>query len=87
MAPVQAHFTLGDNTSGYPYHIDDFDPHVSGVIGYVWPGGGENVYTGGASAAGMNPYTTISTILPPGYVPPYPTDSLAAAGVWPGMWP
>jgi hypothetical protein len=87
IAPVQAHFTLGDNTPGYPYHINDFDPHVPGVIGYVWPGGGENVYTGGALAAGMNPYTTVSSILPPGYVPPYPTYSLGLAGLPnTGMW-
>ena len=38
--PVQAHFTLGDLTATYPYHANDFDAHLSGVIGYVWPGGG-----------------------------------------------
>ena len=42
--PVQAHFTLGDLTGTYRYHANDFDPHVPGVIGYVWPGGGQNTW-------------------------------------------
>ena len=44
--PVSAHFTLGDLTGTYRYHANDFDPHVPGVIGYVWPGGGQNAYGG-----------------------------------------
>jgi hypothetical protein len=43
--PVQASFTLGDLTGTYRYHANDFDPHVPGVIGYVWPGGGQNAYS------------------------------------------
>ena len=62
--PVQAHFTLGNLTGTYPYHANDFDPHVSGVIGYVWPGGGQNTYSGFPNAA--------SVALSPGYQSPYP---------------
>src|SRR5208283_2108055 len=62
--PVQATFTLGQLTGTYPYHELDFDPHVSGVIGYVWPGGGENSYSGAPNFA--------SNTLYPGYQAPYP---------------
>ena len=62
--PVSAHFTLGDLTPTYRYHANDFDPHVPGVIGYVWPGGGLNAYSG--SPASVNPATG------PGYQSPYP---------------
>jgi len=64
MNPVQAHFTLGDTTGSYPWHQNDFDPHVSGVIGYVWPGGGENTYGGSPNFA--------SSVNYPGYQSPYP---------------
>ena len=63
-APVQAHFTLGDYTSTPPYHTNDW-VHLPGVIGYVWPGGGEGSY---ANAAGLN---FISSQLPPGYQSPF----------------
>ena len=62
--PVQAHFTLGDLTGTFRYHANDFDPHVPGVIGYVWPGGGQNAYDGFPNVAGAN--------LAPGYQSPYP---------------
>jgi hypothetical protein len=62
--PVQASFTLGDLTGTPRYHANDFDPHVAGVIGYVWPGSGENAYQGFPSIAGTN--------LSPGYQSPYP---------------
>jgi hypothetical protein len=78
LAPVQAHFTLGLNTPNYPYHVDDFDPHVPGVIGYVWPGGGENTYLGTPSY--------VTNVISPGYVPPYPVNSLTAAGRYPSPW-
>jgi hypothetical protein len=63
-SPVQAHFTLGDLTGAYPYHKNDFDPHVNGVIGYVWPGSGQNAYDGFPNLA--------SSSLAPGYQSPYP---------------
>ena len=70
LAPVQAHFTLGNSTEGvYPYTANDFDPHVKGVIGYVWPGGGENTYLGSP--------TGVTNVVGPGYVPPYPNPSIA----------
>ena len=65
LAPVQAHFTLGQNTPNYPFTQQNFDPHVTGVIGYVWPGGGENTYNGYP--------TTVNPLLSPGYVAPYPS--------------
>ena len=64
VSPVQAHFTLGNLTGTYRFHSEDFDPHVSGVVGYVWPGGGLNSYTGVPNAA--------SSVLSPGYQSPYP---------------
>lgn len=35
VTPVQAHFTPGDLTGTIRYHANDFDPHVSGLIGYI----------------------------------------------------
>jgi len=61
--PVHGHFTLGDLTGTPRYHVHDFD-HVTGVIGYVWPGGGLNAYAGSPDAA--------SSTLSPGYQSPYP---------------
>ncbi|MGA8904753.1 MAG: carboxypeptidase-like regulatory domain-containing protein [Candidatus Bathyarchaeia archaeon] len=46
------------------YHSNDFDPHVPGVIGYVWPGSGLNSYLGFPNVA--------SDVLSPGYQSPYP---------------
>jgi len=69
--PVSAHFTLGDLTGSYRFHANDFDPHVPGVIGYVWPGGGQNAYAGGYGAsANVN--------FGPGYHSPYPGGKPAA---------
>ena len=64
VAPVQAHFTIGNLTSTYRFHRFDFDPHISGPIGYVWPGGGQNAYDGSPNLA--------SATLSPGYESPYP---------------
>ncbi|MGO9643953.1 MAG: hypothetical protein ACLPY5_04310 [Candidatus Bathyarchaeia archaeon] len=66
--PVHATFTLGQLTGSYPFHELDFDPHVSGVVGYVWPGGGENSYSGAPNFA--------SNTLYPGYQSPYPCTSV-----------
>jgi len=63
-SPVQAHFTLGDLTGTPRYHSNDFDPHVPGVIGYVWPGSGLNSYLGFPNIA--------SDVLSPGYQSPFP---------------
>jgi hypothetical protein len=63
-AVVQAHFTLGDLTGTFRYHANDFDPHVPGVVGYVWPGGGQNTWGGSPNFANVNNA--------PGYQSPYP---------------
>src|SRR5208283_4773763 len=62
--PVSATFTLGDMTGTYRYHANDFDPHVPGVVGYVWPGGGQNTWGGSPNFASVNNA--------PGYQSPYP---------------
>ncbi len=83
LAPVQAHFTLGLNNEGaYPYTVTNFDPHIPGVIGYVWPGGGEDTYDG--SPTGSVPNTL--KIVGPGYVAPYPVNALTKAGLYPTIW-
>src|SRR5208337_1773071 len=64
---VKADFTLGALTPSYPFHQQDFDPHVSGVIGYVFPGGGLAALTGSPGTA--------SSVLSPGYQAPYPCTS------------
>jgi len=79
LAPVQAHFTLGSSSPVYPWTTSNFDPHVSGVIGYVWPGGGENTYDGYPTLVGTG-YQ-----LPPGYVAPYPIKSLQANAFLKGL--
>ena len=64
IVPTQASFTLGNLSGTNPYDINNFDPHVAGPIGYVWPGSGENAYAGFPNVAADN--------LPPGYQSPYP---------------
>jgi hypothetical protein len=66
MIPVQAHYTLGNSTNATPYHVNDFDPHVVGAIGYVWPGGGENTYSGYPGWTGNT-----APPGPPGYIAPW----------------
>jgi hypothetical protein len=73
MVPAQAHFTLGSSSPVYPWTTNNFDPHVDGVIGYVWPGGGENTYLGAPTA--------VSNIVAPGYIAPYPTNSIAGSAL------
>jgi hypothetical protein len=81
VAPAYAHYTLGDLTSTYRYHANDFDNHVSGLIGYVWPGGGQNAYTGSPSLYSNSLYY--------GYQSPYPCGGAAgpACGALPGSPP
>ncbi len=62
--PVNAHFTLGNLTGTFRYHANDFDPHVAGPVGYVWPGSGNNAYSGFPNVA--------TSALSPGYQSPYP---------------
>ena len=67
VGPVQAHFTLGNLVGTAPYDINNFDPHVPGVIGYVWPGSGQCAYVGFPNQANDN--------CPPGYQSPYPSGN------------
>ena len=60
VAPVKAHFTLGNLIPSFRFHSDDFDPHLAGPTAYVWPGGGLSSYTGFGDG------------FPPGYQSPYP---------------
>jgi hypothetical protein len=73
--PVQAHFTLGNLTGKYPYHANQYDPHVTGFIGYVWPGGGSAAYSGAFGTAGPNANINAAGGFSPGYVSPYPATS------------
>ncbi len=66
---VTGHFTVGINTPVPRFRVNDYDPHVSGPIGYVWPGGAFSFLTGGVSpgtAWGGSPAAI------PGYQTPYP---------------
>ncbi|HXX72914.1 MAG TPA: carboxypeptidase-like regulatory domain-containing protein [Candidatus Acidoferrales bacterium] len=67
IAPAQAHFTLGNLSATSPYDINNFDPHVAGPIGYVWPGSGECAYDGFPNEASDN--------CAPGYQSPYPNGN------------
>ncbi|HKM50328.1 MAG TPA: hypothetical protein VJZ75_04035 [Candidatus Bathyarchaeia archaeon] len=72
--PVAATFTLGDLSGTYRYHGNDFDPHLqlgNGVVGYVWPGGGQNAYSGFPNVGSVNSA--------PGYQSPYPGGKPGAA--------
>ncbi len=67
--PVTGHFTVGINTPVPRFRANDYDRHVSGPIGYVWPGGAFSFLTGGVSpgtAWAGNPASI------PGYQTPYP---------------
>jgi len=74
VTPVFAHTTLGDLTGTSPYRVNDNEldipgeSHVPGPLGYVWPGGGLDTYSGIASN-------------PPGYQSPFTNQQpLQAAG-------
>ncbi len=67
MVPTQAHFTLGNLSGTNPYDNNNFDPHVAGPIGYVWPGSGQCAYQG-------NP-NSVSNSCSPGYQSPYPNGN------------
>ena len=46
MVPAEATFTLGNASGTNPYETNNFDPHVAGPIGYVWPGAGQCAWDG-----------------------------------------
>ena len=62
ISPVYPHYSVGNSSANSPFHINNFDPHVPGPLGYVWPGAGENSYVGFPTVTSSN--------LSPGYQPP-----------------
>jgi len=78
IAPASAHFTLGDYTNAYPFHMNDVDTnpaHVAGPLAYVWPGGGLGSFSGPWSK-GAPEYPAF----PPGYQSPWPHSYPAGQG-------
>jgi hypothetical protein len=69
IAPVNAHFTLGNLIHSDRFHSDDFDTHLAGPLAYVWPGGGLSSYTG------------FGDRFPPGYQSPYPGGKPGGPGI------
>ena len=67
ITPAQATFTLGNLSGTSPYSINNFDPHVAGPIGYVWPGAGQCAWDGFPNQASDN--------CSPGYQAPYPNGN------------
>jgi hypothetical protein len=67
IVPAQATFTLGNLSGTSPYDINNFDPHVAGPIGYVWPGAGQCAWNGYPNQASDN--------CAPGYQSPYPNGN------------
>ena len=65
--PAKATFTLGNLTGTSPYDINNFDSHVAGPIGYVWPGAGQCAWDGFPNQASDN--------CAPGYQSPYPSGN------------
>ena len=74
--PVSAHFTLGEHIGTYRFRRNDFDPHVKGLMGYIWPGAG--LWTGPAPGLyyGAPGY--------PGYQSPWP-GQMPGPGPWGGV--
>jgi len=73
--PAQATFTLGNLTSTSPYDISNFDPHVPGVVGYVWPGAGQCAWEGFPNQASNNCFPGYQSAYPSGNPPGAPTNS------------
>ncbi len=69
LTPVTGHFTVGVNSPVPRFRANDYDRHVSGPIGYVWPGGAFSFLTGGVSPGTAWAGTPASI---PGYQTPYP---------------
>jgi hypothetical protein len=68
--PVSAHFTMGNHTAAYPFRNSHFDPHVQGLIGYVFPGSG--LITAGAGGFAGVPGWYYGAGTYPGYQSPWP---------------
>ena len=77
--PVSAHFTMGNHTGSYPFRTNHFDPHVQGLVGYVFPGGG--LFTAGAPGW----YTGSGTY--PGYQSPWPYWTSGVNNPFPSQGP
>jgi len=77
--PVSAHFTMGKHIATYPFRQNHFDPHVKGLVGYVFPGSG--LFTVGAPGWywGSPGY--------PGYQSPWPYWTGSVNNPWPMQGP
>ncbi len=90
--PTQAHFTVGRPTGTSPYRVRDFDPHVPGPTGYVWPGSGVMTLsqvptppsgTQNWGSGAPSPVTWAQgAMLPPGYQSPFSTNPPGAPCSW-----
>jgi len=89
--PAQAHFTVGRPTGTLPYRVRDFDPHVPGPTGYVWPGSGVVTLSQAGGVVGTNwgsgapsPVTWAQQgfMFPPGYQSPWSTNPPGVPTSW-----
>jgi len=79
--PVSAHFTMGNHIPTYPFRTKHFDPHVDGLVGYVFPGSG--LFTAGAPGWYWGP----GTFQYPGYQSPWPYWTGSVNNPWPAQGP
>jgi len=68
--PVSAHFTMGEHIAAYPFRRNNFDPHVTGAVGYVFPGSG--LMSAGAGGFAGTPGWYYGAGTYPGYQSPWP---------------
>jgi hypothetical protein len=81
--PAQAHFTVGRPTGTLPYRVRDFDPHVPGPTGYVWPGSGVvTLPTGSGAPSSPVTWAQQGYMSPPGYQSPFSTNPPGSPSSW-----
>jgi len=82
--PVSAHFTMGNHIATYPFRTKHFDPHVKGLVGYVFPGSG--LFTAPALGTGAPGWYTKAGEYP-GYQSPWPYWTGGVNNPWPTQGP
>ena len=80
--PTEAHFTVGRPTGTLPYRVRDFDPHVPGPTGYVWPGSGVVTLPTGSGAPSPVTWAQQGYMFPPGYQSPWSTNPPGVPTSW-----